>query len=53
LLGAVLAGSGDALLKPFATALVIMAITAALAGAAAFFGLRGNWRRQHEPIAPT
>ena len=30
--------------------LLAMAATAALAGAAAFFGLRGNWRRQREPI---
>ena len=49
MLGAVLVASGDALLKPFATALVAMAVFAALAGAAAFFGLRGNWRRQPEP----
>ena len=49
MLGAVLVASGDALLKPFATALVAMAFVAALAGAAAFFGLRGNWRRQREP----
>ena len=50
MLGAVLANSGKALLAPFATTLIIMAITAALSGAAAFFGLRGNWRRQREPI---
>jgi EmrB/QacA subfamily drug resistance transporter len=50
LLGAVLVHSGEALLRPFATTLVAMAIAAALAGAAAFFGLRGNWRRQREPI---
>ena len=51
MLGAVLVNSGDALLAPFATTLTAMSITAALAGAAAFFGLRGNWRRQREPIA--
>ncbi len=50
MLGAVLVNSGDALLAPFATTLTAMAITATLAGAAAFFGLRGNWRRQREPI---
>ena len=49
MLGAVLVASGDALLKPFATALVAMAVIAALAGAAAFLGLRGEWRRQREP----
>ena len=48
LLGAVLTGTGDELLKPFAVALVAMAVTAALGGAASFFGLAGNWRR-HEP----
>ena len=50
MLGAVLVNSGEALLAPFATTLLAMAITATLAGAAAFFGLRGNWRRQREPI---
>jgi len=50
LLGAVLVNSGQALLAPFATTLIAMAITSALAGAAAFFGLRGDWRRQREPI---
>ena len=45
LLGAVLTGSGDALLHPFAIALVAMAITAALGGLAAFVGLKGQWRR--------
>jgi EmrB/QacA subfamily drug resistance transporter len=48
LLGAVLTGSGDALLKPFSIALIAMAVTAAMGGAAAFFGLRGKWKR-HEP----
>ena len=48
LLGAVLAGTGEDLLKPFASALTAMAIAATLGGAAAFFGLRGKWRR-HEP----
>lgn len=50
MLGAVLVNSGEALLAPFATTLIAMAITAALAGGAAFFGLQGNWRRQREPI---
>jgi len=50
LLGAVLAGTGDALLKPFAKALIAMGIIAALGGAAAFFGLRGQWMRNPEPM---
>jgi len=45
LLGAVMAAKGDALLRPFSHALVLMAIVAALGGVAAFFGLQGNWRR--------
>ena len=45
LLGAVLAGSGRAMLTPFAVALVIMGVVAALGGVAAFFGLSGKWRR--------
>ena len=45
LLGAVLAAKGEALLGPFAYALVIMGIVAALGGVAAFFGLQGSWRR--------
>ena len=49
MLGAVLVAGGDAQLKPFATALVAMAVIAALAGAAPFFGLSGKWRRQREP----
>jgi EmrB/QacA subfamily drug resistance transporter len=51
LLGAVLVAGGDALLGPFATALVAMAVAAGLAGVAAFLGLHGNWRRQSEPEA--
>ncbi len=39
LLGAVLAGTGKAMLAPFATALVIMGIVAALGGVACWFGL--------------
>src|SRR5215213_8044843 len=39
LLGAVLAGSGKTMLKPFAAALVIMGLVAALGGAASYFGL--------------
>ena len=50
LLGAVLMGQGDALLDPFAKALFVLGFVAALGGASAFFGLRGNWRR-HEPEA--
>jgi EmrB/QacA subfamily drug resistance transporter len=45
LLGAVLAGTGKAMLAPFATALTIMGIVAALAGAASWFGLAGRWQR--------
>ena len=45
LLGAVLAAKGEALLGPFARALIIMGLVAALGGLAAFFGLRGSWRR--------
>lgn len=48
LLGAVLAGQGDALLKPFPKALIAMGIVAALGGVAAFLGLSGKWKR-HEP----
>ena len=50
LVGAVLVGGGDAMLKPFATSLMVMGVVAALGGAAAFFGLAGKWRR-HEPEA--
>ena len=45
LLGAVLTGSGKSMLGPFAIALAIMGIVAALGGAASFFGLSGRWRR--------
>ncbi|HXG82285.1 MAG TPA: MFS transporter [Sphingomicrobium sp.] len=48
LLGAVLAGQGQDLLRPFAMALTVMSAVAALGGVAAFFGLTGKWRR-HEP----
>ena len=48
LVGAVLVGGGDAMLEPFAIALAVMGVVAALGGAASFFGLRGKWRR-HEP----
>ncbi len=47
LLGAVLMGQGEALLRPFASSLVIMGIVAALGGVAAFFGLSGNWQREN------
>jgi type IV secretory pathway VirB2 component (pilin) len=45
LLGAVLAQRGKTMLGPFAVALVIMGIVAALGGAASWFGLTGSWRR--------
>jgi hypothetical protein len=45
LLGAVLAAKGEALLRPFAFAMTVMGIVAALGGVAAFFGLSGQWRR--------
>ena len=47
-IGAVLTGTGESLLRPFAVALVAMAVTAALGGVASFLGLRGKWKR-HEP----
>lgn len=50
LLGAVLMGSGKALLGPFAKALVAMAIVAALGGVASFFGLRGRWKRNPDAL---
>ena len=50
LLGAVLAGGGQAMLKPFAVALAIMAILAALGGAASFFGLAGSWKRNPDSL---
>jgi hypothetical protein len=39
LLGAVLTGQGKAMLAPFATALVVMGVVAALGGAASWIGL--------------
>jgi EmrB/QacA subfamily drug resistance transporter len=45
LLGKVLAGNGPAMLQPFATALVIMGVIAALGGVAAWLGLSGGWKR--------
>ena len=54
LLGAVLMGQGDALLGPFAKALIAMGIVAALGGVAAFFGLAGNGCvRNREAIEPS
>jgi EmrB/QacA subfamily drug resistance transporter len=50
LLGAVLMGSGKALLAPFATALLAMAIVAALGGVASFFGLSGQWKRNPDAL---
>ena len=51
LLGAVLVAKGDALLRPFASALTIMSLVAALGGVAAFFGLSGRWRRTDKATA--
>ncbi|WP_246449074.1 MFS transporter [Sphingomonas sabuli] len=51
LLGAVLASTGKALLGPFAVALVICAIVAALAGVAAFIGLRDFSPKKGERVA--
>ena len=45
LMGAVLAGTGEAMLAPFAIALMAMGIIAASGGAAAYFGLGGRWQR--------
>ena len=45
MMGAVLAGSGEAMLAPFSMALMVMGIIAASGGAAAFFGLHGGWQR--------
>jgi MFS-type transporter involved in bile tolerance (Atg22 family) len=45
MMGAVLAGSGEAMLAPFSMALMLMGIIAASGGAAAFFGLHGGWQR--------
>ena len=45
LMGAVLAGSGEAMLAPFSMALMIMGIIAAAGGVVAFFGLHGGWQR--------
>jgi hypothetical protein len=45
----VLAGHGQAMLRPFAIALVIMGIVAALGGAAAWFGVAGSSRSSAGP----
>jgi predicted MFS family arabinose efflux permease len=45
LLGAVLANRGKAMLAPFAAAMVVTGIVAALGGIVAWFGLSGRWRR--------
>ena len=45
LLGAVLAQHGKEMLAPFAAALVVMGVIAALGGAASWFGLSGSRRR--------
>jgi EmrB/QacA subfamily drug resistance transporter len=49
LMGAVLAQRGKTMLGPFAIALVVMGIVAALGGVAAWFGLTGGWRRSAGP----
>ncbi|HZC38149.1 MAG TPA: MFS transporter, partial [Sphingomicrobium sp.] len=49
LVGAVFAGHGQAMLRPFATALVIMGVVAGLGGAASWFGLAGSWQRSTGP----
>lgn len=49
LLGAVLTNRGQAMLHPFAIALIVMGIIAALGGAASWFGLAGRWRRSAGP----
>jgi len=51
LLGAVLMGRGAAILAPFAKALIAMGIVAGLGGVAAFFGLRGKWKRNPEALS--
>ena len=51
LLGAVLAGVGKAMLAPFATALIIMGVVAALGGGIAWFGLAGRWQRSKPAAA--
>lgn len=48
LVGAVLVGGGEAMLEPFAQAMMVMGVVAALGGAASYFGLSGKWKR-HEP----
>lgn len=45
LLGAVLAREGKTMLAPFAVALGMMGVVAALGGVVAWFGLSGDWRR--------
>jgi EmrB/QacA subfamily drug resistance transporter len=50
LLGAVLAAGGAAMLHPFAIALVVMGVVAALGGVAAFFGLSGKWKRNPDAL---
>ena len=50
LLGAVLAKGGKAILEPFAVALTVMAVVAALGGVAAFIGLSGRWKRNPDAL---
>lgn len=53
LLGAVLAEKGDALLGPYAVAMVIGAVIAALSGLVSFIGLRGASDSRHRKPATT
>lgn len=45
LMGAVLAQRGKTMLGPFAIALIVMGVVAALGGVVAWFGVGGQWRR--------
>jgi hypothetical protein len=51
LLGAVLANEGRALLSPFAVAMMVAAVVAALAGASAFIGLSKGLPKRVRPAA--
>jgi EmrB/QacA subfamily drug resistance transporter len=50
MVGSVLIGGGEAMLGPFATALIVMGAVAALGGVAAFFGLAGHWSKNPEAL---
>jgi EmrB/QacA subfamily drug resistance transporter len=51
LMGSVLAGRGEAMLGPFATALAVMGLIAASGGVAAFVGLSGEWQRSKGDVS--